>query len=49
MFKAFLRRAEARSHEVLVEAIGRGFSAITARDARGFFEHCSYRISVQPL
>ena len=42
MVKAFLRRAEARSHEVLVEAIGRGLWAITARDARGFFEHCDY-------
>jgi hypothetical protein len=47
--KTFLRRAEARSRAALVEAIGRALSAITARDARGFFEHCSYRASVQPL
>ena len=44
--KALLRRAEARSRGALVEAIGRSRSAITARDARGFFEHCGYRASV---
>ena len=47
--KVCLRRAEACSHEALVEAIGQGLSAITSRDARGFFGHCGYRISVQPL
>jgi len=47
--KALLRRAEARSRGALVGAIGRALSADTARDARGFFEHCGYRTSVQPL
>src|SRR5918995_739862 len=38
--KASLRRARARSRETLVGAIGRVISAVTAQDARGFFEHC---------
>src|SRR5829696_9207565 len=41
--KALLRRVEARSRRALVGAIGRALSAVTARDARGFFEHCGYR------
>jgi transposase len=45
--KALLRRAEARSRGSLVDAIGRALSAITTRDARGFFEHCGYRASAQ--
>jgi transposase len=43
--KALLRRAEARHRGALVEATGRALSAVTARDARGFFEHCGYRVS----
>ena len=42
--KALLRRAGARVREGLVEAIGRALDAVTARDARGFFEHCGYRL-----
>jgi transposase len=45
--KALLRRAEARSRGSLVDAIGRALSAITTRDARGFFEHCGYRTPAQ--
>jgi transposase len=45
--KGFLRKAEARSREALVEAIGKALDTITARDARGFFEHCGYRASGQ--
>jgi transposase len=41
--KALLRRAEARTHEALIEAMGAAISAVTARDALGFFEHCGYR------
>ncbi len=40
--KASLRRARARSREALVGAIGRAISAVTARDAHAFFEHCGY-------
>jgi transposase len=46
---ASLRRARARSREMLVGAIGRAISALTARDARAFFEHCGYRLHDQPL
>ena len=47
--KGLVRKAEARTKEALVEAIGSALSAITSRDARGFFEHCGYRMSVQSL
>ena len=40
--KNLLRKAAARSKEALVEAIGVALSAITAEDARGFFEHAGY-------
>lgn len=40
--KALLRRAGARTREALVEAMGLALSAVTAQDARGFFEHCGY-------
>jgi transposase len=45
--KRLLRKAESRMREVLVEAIGVAISAVTAKDARGFFEHCGYRVMVQ--
>ncbi len=40
--KNLLRKASARTKEALVEAIGVALSAITAEDARGFFEHAGY-------
>ena len=45
--KGLLRKAEARSREALLEAIGAAISAITDQDARGFFEHSGYRAMVQ--
>jgi transposase len=45
--KGILRKAEARSREALIETIGQAISAVSARDARGFFEHCGYRAMVQ--
>ena len=45
--KNLLRKAEARSREALLEAIGAAISAVTDRDARGFIEHCGYRAMVQ--
>jgi hypothetical protein len=42
-----MRKAEARSREALLEAIGAAISALSAQDARGFFEHCGYRAMVQ--
>ena len=44
-----LRKAEARSRETLLGAIGVAISALSAKDARGFFEHCGYRVMVQPF
>ena len=40
--KGGVRKAEARTHGALVDALGEAISAITAGDARGFFEHCGY-------
>jgi transposase len=45
--KCLIRKAEARSREALLEAIGMAISALSAQDARGFFEHCGYRDMVQ--
>ena len=47
--KGLLRRAEARTREALIDAMGRALYAVTAWDARGFFEHCGYREAVQTL
>jgi transposase len=47
--KGLVRKAEARSREALVEAIGWALSAVSSRDARAFFEHCGYRMPVQSL
>ncbi len=43
--KGFLRRAEARTREPLVEAVGAALGAVGAQDARGFFSHCGYRLA----
>jgi transposase len=40
--KALLRKARARSFEALVEATGAALSAVSERDALGFFAHCGY-------
>ena len=45
--KGLWRKIEARSRETLLEALGAAISAITDQDARGFFEHCGYRVGVQ--
>ncbi len=47
--KGLLRRAEARTRETLIEAMGPALSAVSARDARGFFGHCGYRLVGQLL
>ena len=47
--KGLMRKAEARSREALLEAMGMAISALSARDARGFFEHCGYRAAVRSL
>lgn len=45
--KGLLRKAQARSREALLEAIGAAISAVSDRDALGFFEHSGYRTTVQ--
>jgi transposase len=47
--KGLLRRAEARTREALLEAMGRALDAVTASDARSFFEHRGYRPLAQSL
>jgi transposase len=47
--KALLRSVGARTREALIEAIGQALEAVTASDARGFFEHRGYRLLAQPL
>jgi transposase len=47
--KALLRKAEASSREVLIEAMGWALEVLTASDARSFFEHRGYRALDQLL
>jgi len=47
--KGLVRKAEARTKEALIEAIGSALSAVSSADARSFFEHGGYRTSVQSL
>jgi transposase len=44
--KGLLRKAQTRTREALIEALGVAISAVTARDARGFFEHSGYHLPV---
>ena len=47
--KGALRKAGAGSREALIEALGVAISAVSARDARGFFEHGGYHLPVHLL
>jgi transposase len=40
--KTQLRAAKARTREALEQAVANGLQAITAQDARGFFDYCGY-------
>jgi transposase len=44
--KGTLRKAQARTRERLIEAMGHAPRAVSASDARGFFEHCGYCATV---
>ena len=46
--KALLKKAQARTREALVEALGTALSAVTPEDAKGFFGHCGYPLAAQP-
>lgn len=47
--KALLRKAGARTCKALIEAMGWALEAVTAKDARGFFEHRGYCATAQLL
>ena len=47
--KNLLRKASARTKEALVDAIAAALKAVSAADARGFFEHAGYRATGQLL
>jgi transposase len=47
--KGILRRAGARTKETLLEVLGEALSAVSAQDARGYFEHAGYRPQAQLL
>jgi len=44
-----MRKAQARTREALLEAMGTAISALSAQDARSFFEYCGYGGTVQPF
>jgi transposase len=47
--KSILRQAGARTKDALVEVLGEALSAISAQDARGYFEHAGYGTRAQLL
>ena len=47
--KGLLRKAEARTRDALIEAMSEALSAVSSRDARGFFAHRGYNLLVQSL
>lgn len=47
--KSTLRKVQARTREVLVEATGRALDTISCTDIHGFYIDCGYRLPVQPL
>jgi transposase len=49
MLRHMLRQAGARTKDALVDVLGEALSAISAQDARGYFEHADYRLRAQLL
>ena len=47
--KGMVRQAGARTKDALVDVLGEALSAISAQDARGYFEHAGYRLRAQLL
>jgi transposase len=45
--KALMRKRGARTREALIDAMGDALSAVSVRDASGFFGHCGYRAAAQ--
>jgi hypothetical protein len=44
-----MRRAEARTRESLIEAMGRALAAVSTQNAPGSFVNCGYRAPAQQL
>jgi transposase len=47
--KDMLRQAGARTKDALMGVLGEALSAVSAQDARGYFEHAGYRLQAQLL
>ena len=47
--KGMVRQAAARTKDALVDVLGEALSALSARDAKGYFEHAGYRSQAQLL
>ena len=47
--KGLIRKAQARTREALIAAMGLALDAVSTGDARGFFLHCGYRTTAQLL
>lgn len=47
--KNLLRKAQVRTREGLIEALGKAISLVSFQDALGFFGHCGYRHLAQSL
>ena len=47
--KDMLRQARARTKDALVSVLEKALSAVSAQDARGYFEHAGYRLQAQLL
>ena len=46
---SLLYKVQPRTREALMEAVGQAISAVSARDAESFLEHCEYRTPVRLL
>ncbi len=47
--KGILRKAQARTRETLIEAMGPALASVRPSDVRGFFGHSGYHATVQPF
>ncbi len=47
--KDIVRQAGARTKDTLMGVLGEALSAVSAQDARGYFEHAGYRLQAQLL
>jgi transposase len=43
--KASLRKSQARTYDMLVEAIGHALASVTPDDVEGWFQHCGYSLT----